>query len=387
MGARIKIVLTSDALAKYPEGGGHWSAYLQYVTALLSLGHDLFWIELLTTRGDDNIDNRLISTFLRRFSNLGMSGRCAIIMREKGNYRASLESRRLYGISDRKLREVMDSADLLWNFHCSMFEPLLSEFRGRKVLIDLDPGQLQVGTFREDIDSHDVFFSVGTKLRDADCLSPTLGYTWHPFLPPVDLDTWPFPPPAPTDSPLTSVTQWNWPEYFHWADQLLTDSKRDAYLRFIDLPSLCRARFKLAVNLEDTDGTGDRSSLTNAGWEVVHPHLVTPDPQRYRNFIAGSLGEFGCAKQIYSGLRTGWFSDRSAAYLASGRPVILEDTGFPDHLETGEGLLAFVDVPSAAAAVEDLLSRYSAHAKRARELADAHFSARRILSAMIDLCA
>jgi hypothetical protein len=126
--------------------------------------------------------------------------------------------------------------------------------------------------------------------------------------------------------------------------------------------------------------------LRDRGWELVNPHREVRNAAAYGKFIAGSLAELSCVKSIYTGLRTGWFSDRSAAYLAAGRPVIAEDTGFGDHIETGKGLLTFHDVGTAVAACETVLANPTFHSRAARELAEAHFSATRVLPRMIAAC-
>ncbi len=137
---RLQIILADGSLAGYPQGGGHWSVLLQYVLGLRDLGHDVVWLELLQSRGDPATDQRLIRRFFQRFRHYGIGDRCALLCFDKT---PSLESARAYGLSTQEIRELARSADLMWNFACGVRQPLLSQFR-YPVLVDLDPGHLQV---------------------------------------------------------------------------------------------------------------------------------------------------------------------------------------------------------------------------------------------------
>src|SRR5665811_148656 len=382
---RMNIVLGSGALAAYPQGGGHWSWYLQYPIGLRALGHDVFWLELLPKSRRSNIDDRRIGVFFARMRRLGFGERCAVLLHDRG--RPPLVSDEcIYGIGAVSLKEIIRNADMLWNFHCSIRAPLLHEFRWR-VLLDVDPGHLQISALSWDmgIDEHDVFFSVGSKINDRDCEIPKLRHNWQPFFPCVYIPFWRVDHPR-GQAAITSVTQWNWGDDLPFNGRTLSSSKRDAYLRFLDLPRRCSANFVLAANIDANDVTGDRELLTEHGWTLVHPHQCIRTVAQYQRFIRDSIAEFGCAKSVYTELRTGWLSDRSAAYLASGRPVLAEDTGFADHLPTGLGLLSFTTLDQAAGAVDELLRNYSRHQKAARELAESYFSTEHVLRKIVDSC-
>ena len=291
----------------------------------------------------------------------------------------------MYGVAVSAIKQTIRNADILWNFHSSIRPPLLHEFKC-KALLDLDPGHLQISALSWDVglDGHDMFFSVGSKINDNDCRIPRLGHQWHPFFPPVFLPAWDGSGSPGDRAAVTSISQWNWGDDLPFNGEILSSSKRKAHLRFLDLPRRCSANFVLAANIHPRDATGDRELLIRHGWALVHPHHCTRTMAHYRRFIRSSLAEFGCAKSVYTALRTGWFSDRSAAYLASGRPVVAEDTGFRDHLPTGAGLLTFGTLDEAAAAIEELTRNYSRHQLAAREIAEAYLSAERVLSKMID---
>jgi hypothetical protein len=383
--SKIKIVLATGFLCGYPQGGGIWACVFQYVNGLRALGHEVFLIDLLHRTRRPMLDHRRIIIFQERMKRYGLGDSWAVLHRDEDKVVDSLDDFTVYGASENRLRKVVREADLLWSFAGSLNARLLRSFK-RTALLDSDPGQLQVSALAWDmkLDRHDVLITVGTKINDPDCEIPKLGLAWRPFLPPIYLPGWEASPDPGPQAPITSVTQWNWAHEFRLGDRIFSDSKRDAYLRYISLPELCRYSFRLAANIDPQDQTGDVQLLESHGWGLVSPHRVARNPDSYADFIRSSRCEFGCAKPIYVDLKTGWFSDRSAAYLASGRPVIAENTGFSDHIETGTGLLTFSSLAEAAAAVEDVMARYSLHQRAARELAKAYFSSDSILPRMIE---
>jgi hypothetical protein len=383
----IRIVLAdAGSFAGYPQGGGHWSCFLQYLFGLDALGHDVFWLEVLDSCGNPERDQRLIDVFFKRFKKYGFKDRCALLLYDQHVAEPTLESARVYGMSKNRLREIIQNADLLWNFACGLRQPLLSLFR-RRVLIDVDPGHVQVSALTVDMGIHDhhAFLSVGTKLHDADCKVPTLGVKWHRFVPFVFLPIWDVAPDPGEDAPLTSVTQWTWEQL--WVDdRVLSVSKRDAYLGYLTLPQKTTRPFELAANIHRRDDTGDRDLLRSHGWRLVDPHRVAASPAHYQRYIKRSRGEFQCPKPIHKWLRTGWFSDRSSCYLATGRPVLAEDTGFSDHLPTGRGLLAFNNREEALAGVAEIDGNYDMHMRAARELAEEYLTSRKWLPSMLSAC-
>ena len=385
--SRIRIVLADGgSFARYPRGGGHWSCFLQYLFGLDALGHDVFWLEVLDSCGNRARDQRLIDVFFKRFERYGFKDRCALLLYDQHIAEPTLDNSSVYGMSKDRLREIARDADLLWNFACGLQQPLLSLFK-RRVLIDVDPGHLQVSAPTVDMGIHDhhAFLSVGTKLHDADCKVPTLGVKWHRFIPFVLLPMWDVAPDPGGDAPFTSVTQWTWEQL--WTDsRVLSVSKRDAYLAYLTLPQKTTRPFELAANIHPRDHTGDRDLLRSHGWKLVAPHRVASSPAHYQRYIKRSRGEFQCPKPIHKCLRTGWFSDRSACYLATGRPVLAEDTGFSDHLPTGRGLVAFNNLEEALAGVAEIDGNYQKHMRAARELAEEYLGSKKWLPIMLAAC-
>ena len=379
------IVLAGSSLASYPDGGGVWSWMLQYPLGLRALGHNVFWIELLESCGDPARDRELANDFLARVAAYGLAPHCAVLVFEDLDVQ-DISRAQVYGRPLQAILEVADGADLLWNMACSMRQPLLAKF-ARRVLIDVDPGHLQVSAtqFEMGVSDHDVHLSVGAKLSDPDCEAPRLGLRWRPFLPFVYLPMWEAAPDPGPEAPFSSITQWTWEE-LSYRGRVLSLSKREAYLRYVDLPARTGRAFELAAFIGDKDPSHDREALRNGGWRIVDPHKVASTPETYRGYLRASRAEISCPKPIFRELNTGWFSDRSVCYLALGRPVVAEDTGFGDAVPTGRGVVKFRDLVEAQAAVAEIDRDYSLHSRWARELACDLFNSDRQLKAMLAAC-
>ena len=345
------------------------------------------WLEILWSSNDREKDFYRTKTFLRRLSHYGFEGKVAVAILPR-SAEMDLANAAVFGVSEREATSWIREADILWSFCYSIESPLLSQFK-KRALIDLDPGHLQVSALSREmeIDQHEVLFTVGLKLADADTASPTLGLSWIPFKPLVYLPMWKFHRSAlRDDSPFSSVTQWTWGGELPWQGRLLSTSKRDAYLRYLDLPLRVKVPLELAVNLSPKDATGDSELLKENNWRLVDPNTVLRSPSLYRRYIQRCGAELSCPKPVFRELRTGWFSDRSAAFLASGRPVLAEDTGFSDHIPTGLGLATFTNIEEAVSGVEEIARNYTTHTNAARELAAEYFDALTTVRFMIDRC-
>jgi hypothetical protein len=377
-------IVLAGSLAEYLEGGGYWWHRLQYLLGLRALGHEVFWLDLLPSTGDRDEDHRLVEGLLERMRAVGLADRTIILLHPGSLPNHDSESFTLLNASERRFDAIVRDADVLWNLCGAAKQPLLSRFK-RRALIDLDPGVYQVSaaTWDMGLDDHEVFFTLGAKVGDDDCEIPDAGVTWRPITPFVFLPMWGEEPDPGPGAPFTSLTQWEWREMW-LGDRVLSRSKREAYLRYLDLPARTGVPFELAANIDPGDDTGDRELLASHGWNWVHPHVKAGTPADYRRYIAGSRAEFLCPKPIYADLRTGWFSDRSACYLATGRPVVCEDTGFSDRIPTGAGVLAFRDFDEAVAAVGDVHADYARHKAAARELAIELFDSRARLTEMVE---
>ena len=231
-------------------------------------------------------------------------------------------------------------------------------------------------------DRHTHFVTVGSRVGEADCPVPTLGREWIPTLPPVAFEHWPAATAAPSRDAWTSVGHWR--SYGSIEHQRVHYGQRAHSLRgLIDLPRRSAARFELALGIHP-DEADDLAALAANGWHLLDPGAVAGSPADYARFVRESRGELGVAKSGYVATRSGWFSDRSACYLASGRPVVAQDTGFDALLPVGSGLLAYADAAGAAAAIEAVESDRGAHERAARELAVEHLDSRRVLARLLE---
>ena len=379
---RARVIIANSTLIKYRVGGGHWMVRLQWMLGLRQLGHDALLLELAST-GCSNDDVAAFFAHLRRW---GLDD-AAVVVRCQDAATEDLRGAEYLGRGERETRQAIASADFLWN-DCGMLRgPMLELFR-RRVFIDLDPGHLQISALEWDlgVERHEAHLTVGTAVRDPGCGMPTLGVDWVPFLPPLHLNLWRSTDRPRLGAPVSSVTHWTWDE-LRLDGRRLSTSKREAYLRYLDLPGRLDVPLELAVHFHPEDRTGDPELLRLHGWRLVDPWADMADAEGYQRYIAGSLAELSCPKPVFRELRTGWFSDRSACYLASGRPVVAEDTGFSDHLPVGEGILTFTDVHEAAQRIQDVVERWDLHAAAARALAEEYFDGKRVLQQMIDASA
>jgi len=229
--------------------------------------------------------------------------------------------------------------------------------------------------------AHTRFATVGLLVGREGCAAPTLGLDWIPTLPPVVLTEWPVAEDGPRKS-FTTVANWrSYGTIEH--DGRLYGQKAHSFRELAALPRRTGARFEVALAIDPGD-SADEVALRANGWSLLDPGETVGTPDLYAEFIRGSLAEIGVAKSGYALGRSGWFSDRSACYLASGKPVLAQDTGFAGHVPVGEGLLSFASLDDAGAGVERIVADYRRHAAAARELAATHFAAESVLGVLLD---
>ena len=382
----MRIVLGNGSLINTPRGGGHWSWFLQYPLGLKDLGHEVLWLELMRTTGQPDADRRIVRDFFQRAAPYGLDHNCAVLIFDGSLDSQLFERAEVMGASRESVRRAIGDADLLLNFCCAIRQPMLSMFR-RRALLDFDPGHLQISalSWELNIADHDILMTIGARINEPDCEVPKLGRRWCTFEPCVYLPMWPMQTPAPAAAPFSTVTHWTW-ELLKWRGGTLSVSKRTAYLNYVGIPRRARRPFEIAAYIEPGDTTGDREQIEGNEWRLVHPLDVAGSVNDYMNFIRRSRAEFLCPKPIHVQLRTGWFSDRSIAYLASGRPVLAEETGFSEHIATGRGILAFRTMDEAVAGVAEIDAKYARHSRAAREIAEELFDSRKCLQALLEAC-
>jgi len=367
MTERLRILLAGMVAGDPRQGGATW-AVLQYFLGLRDLGHDVVLVEPVSER--QARDPAVVSYFE---SLAALEGRAALLS----------DSGATVGLPFERLLGFARGADLLLNVSGMLRDERLLAPIGTRAFLDLDPGFNQVWQLSgEDMgfDRHTHFVTVGQAVGAPGCAVPTCGRRWTATLPPVVLERWPALAARPAGD-FTSVGHWR--SYGSLEHGGIRYGQRAHSLReLLELPALVGERFTLALGIHP-DERGDLEALRRNGWSLVDPAAVAGSPERYAEFIGGSKAELGVAKSGYVASRSGWFSDRSACYLASGRPVVAQDTGFGGALPTGEGLLAFSTVEEAAAAVEEVARRPDRHSRVARELAEGLFDSRRVLPSLL----
>ncbi len=382
---RPKIVLLG-MMTKMPVAGVVWQN-LHYLLGFERLGCEAYYVEthartpsmLMTDADDDSsaLAAEFIAAIMRRF---GLNDRWA--------FRALHDDGSCFGMSENQLERLYGSADLIVNLHGGT-QPLPElTASGRLIYLETDPVQLQlelrhgVQETLDFLEPHSAFFTFAENWGQSDCGLPVQDrYRFVPTRQPVVMDLWPDRSAQPAD---VFTTIGNWRQ--DWRDvtfegQRYTWSKHYEFLKYLDLPQRTGAAFELALSsCEDSE----RQMLRERGWQVRDGLEISRGIDRYRDYVGASRGEFTVAKDQNVRLRTGWFSDRTATYLASGRPAVTQDTGFGVALPTGEGLFAFDSLDSAAAAVEAIDSEYARHARAARALAREHFGHEAVLRPLLE---
>jgi hypothetical protein len=361
---RLRILISGMVAGDPGQGGATW-AVLQYVRGLERLGHKVVLVEPVEEFTHDVV---------RYFRGLGLD-QAALLVRG---------SDRTEGLSYEELVRFAGDADLLVNVSGMLRDPELIEPIGARVYLDLDPAFNQLWHAVEGIDvgfaGHTHFVTVGQAIAGAVSPVPTCGLKWIGTLPPVVLSAWPRAHELEHDA-LTTVGNWRGYGSIEY-DGVLYGQKVHSLRRLVELPARTSERFLLALAIH-ADEARDLRELDTHGWQLVDPTTVAGNPEAYARFVRGSKGEFGLAKSGYVVSRCGWFSDRSACYLASGRPVIAQDTGFGEFLPTATGLFAFEDVEGALDAIDQVNADYPRHAAGARALAEEHLDSDKVLGALL----
>lgn len=379
-------IVVAGYLVRNPMGGYAWQA-AHYLLGLLALGHDAWlyedtghyamaWDPTTNAFGPEyGYGLRQAADFMRR---LGLGDRWVFVDCDRGEE---------HGPGAGQATTLLRDADLLINVAGVNRIPL--ERRGGRpaAYVDIDPGVTQIraadgdALLRAILDEHAWHFTVGENIGTPRSPLPTGGYRWQPTRAPIALDLWAINQPPP-GAHYTTVGTWNTTDRdLTYQGQVYSWRKRLEWLRFLDLPARTGQRFEIAMDVDSVPG--DRAALEAAGWAVRDPRSVSADPWSYRTFLQSSRGEFTVAKDLNVRLKTGWFSDRAACYLAAGRPAIEQNTAFGDVLPLGPGLHAFDTMDEAIAAIAEVERDYPAAAAHARHVAHEYLAAPRVLRALL----
>jgi hypothetical protein len=379
-------LIVVGTLASNPYAGMAWM-HMQIAAGLRRLGHDAYYFESTSTWPYDPArktavnDSEYAIPYLKRIAEeFQLGGRWA--------YRRSYSDKQWFGLAQNKAEDLLARADAVLNVTGATRFAEEGLKVGRLVYLGTDPGVHEIGLAKGDedvrsiIDEHDDVVTYGENIGRANCAIPPLPRLRATTRQPVLLDLWQDGPP--TKREFTTVGNWKQAgrdidfkgETYYW-------SKHHEFLKFIDLPKRVEQPVELATGVENL--SRDESALLESnGWRIVDAHPITLDPWPYRDYVRASRGEFTVAKDLNVRLQSGWFSERSACYLAAGRPVITQDTGFGSVLPTGEGLFAFNTMEEILAAFEAVNSDYAKHSRAARAIAEEYFRAETVLAKLLE---
>lgn len=375
-------LLISGALARVPRNGGLAWFHLQLLLGLRRLGFEVLFLdriepELCVDAGGravtpgDSVNLRWLQSTMARF---GLGDAWSLDAGDAGTF----------GMPQERVLRAAAEAPLLVNvMGYARDEAVLGAVR-RRVFLDIDPGFPQMwrelGLY-DAFAGHDAFVTVGMNVGKPDCLIPTCGLDWVTMPQPVVLEHWPVANPSAADdaAPFTSVGAWRGPNGPVEFGGRTYGLRAHEFRRFIELPGECPTeRFEMAFDIHPGDAK-DREALVRNGWNLVDPKAVAPTPEGFRNYLGRSRAEFMVPKQMYVAANSGLLSDRSAYYLASGRPVLARDTGIGGLYPVGEGLLTFASLDEAADGVGRIRADYRRHAAAARAVAEEYFDSDRVL--------
>ena len=383
-----KRIVVMGFMAGCPIAGVIWQ-HVHYIVGLQRLGHEVYYIEDSARLPYDpqkfeiTNDYSYALSFLDKLSRqFGFEGRWGFCARY-------LPGEPCHGLTIERVRELYREADAIFNI-CGTQEMNADLLQSERILyIESDPGVEQIRVDKgepkpiEYLSQHHKLFTFGESIGTAECPIPTHQFQWLPTRQPVVTDFWKADAPPPSGALFTSVANWNTSELkdIEWRGERYLWSKTLEFLKFDDAPSRCGETLELATTPRDP---ATRERLAAQGWRLTSPDEMSVDWDLYRRYLQESKGEFTVAKDQYVRLNTGWFSDRSACYLAAGRPVITQETGFTRFYGGGKGLFAFRAMEEIAEAVREINADYAAHCRAAYEIAAEHFEATKVVASILD---
>jgi hypothetical protein len=378
-------IVVAGALAnKYRHGGEAW-VRLNWILGFKQLGCKVYFLEEIkqATCQDaagascafaDSVNLAYFKEITRQF---GLAENASLIY-EGGQ--------QIHGLTRGELEELAASADLLVNISGHLtWEPIFRRFR-RKAFIDIDPGFTQIwhaeGISGARLAGHDGYFTIGENIGTPACSIPTCGISWKRVRPPVFLPEWPR-AGVRVDGGFNTIASWRGPYGPVQYQGKTFGLKVHEFRKLFGLPERSRQLFEIALNIHPADSQ-DLQALLRHGWRITDPHQAAGDPVRFRRYVQGSGAEFSPAQGIYVDTESGWFSDRTVCYLASGKPALVQDTGFGRNYLVGEGLLAFRTLEEAVAGAEAIVRDYEKHCRAARKLAETFFDSDKVLSRFLE---
>jgi len=379
-----KIVLLG-MMTKIPVAGAVWGT-MQYLIGFQRLGYDVYYVEahgrtpsmLMQHETDDSsaLAAAYIEKVMRRFD---LGGQWA--------FHALHDDGRCYGMTEGQLKELYRSAALIINYHGATVPLPEHSATGRLIYLETDPVELEIELYDNDpkaiafLEPHVAFFTWGLNYGRPDCKVPLPErFPFRPMPPAVVMDMWEPYRDGPGER-FTTIGNWHQSGQVRYQGEIYTWSKHHEFLKYLDLPRRTRQPFELALSGYEE---ADRTLLEKNGWKIRPALEVSQDLEPYRRYITHSRGEFTVAKDQNVRLRSGWFSERSAQYLAAGRPVITQETGFSNVLPTGQGLFGFSTMEEILSAVESINADYERHSRKAAEVARQWFGYEVVLKQLLE---
>ena len=380
----MTIFLGCGFAAKYREGGGNFSVPLQWMLGLRRLKLDAVWLELLPGTGDERADRANVANFQRILRAHGLAGRYCLLLQKSGGDVHDLAGMECFGLSRRALRDRMAGPNVLLNLSYSIHPPFLLDFE-RRLFCDLDPSEIFYWMTKLEMGQsyHHEFWTIGLNVNGPNCRLPASPLVWKTFYPLADTRLMRV-QARPPGARFTTIGQWYWSGAVEVDGDYPDLSKRVAFEKYLDLPDrVPAAQFELAMNIKANDPEASR--LRKRGWKLVDPHHVARSPRVYRRYLAGALAEFTAIKGVDVAWKTGWISDRAAAFLALGRPVITEETGATSYLPRESGMFFVESAEEAAAAALEVIGNWKRFSRSARACAVEVFDSARNLSRILNL--
>ena len=379
----MRIVVTG-LLGQYAFGGVTWD-YIQYLLGFRSLGHDVWYLEDSGAWPYDPVGQTVTEDCTYNVNYLGTM-MASFGFDDRWIYRNGADGK-FYGAGEAAARDLIKNGDLLVNVSSAGWLRDYDFGVKHQMFIDGDPMFCQVGLlspknadYAARVKAHDSHFTFGLNVGARDCLAPDVGIAWKHTVQPIALDWW----PLQTDEGLDRFTTvMNWASYAPVEWQGRTYGQKDLeFERFKLLPKHTPQRLEMAMG----QGVGSKrptEELRALGWIILEAGEVLPDHRSYHEFLRTSKAEWSVAKHGYVAARTGWFSCRTACYLALGRPAVVQETGWSDYIPAGDGLLAFTTLDEAADAIADINDHYAEHQAAARALAKQYFEAKKVCADLL----
>jgi hypothetical protein len=372
-------------LASNPYAGMAWM-HMQIAVGLRRLGHDAYYFETTSAWPYDPVRQTAVHDSEYAVPYLAGVAK-SFGLEERWAYRRSYSDKAWFGLTRAQAEDILAHADAVLNVSGATRLREEGLKVGRLVYLGTDPVRHELLYAQGDpeivgiVDEHDDVVTYGENIGTGNCAIPPLPRLRGRTRQPVLIDLWHSGPPARA----AFTTVGNWRQSGHdteYQGQTYYWSKHHEFLKFIDLPRRLHRGFELAMGLRDL-APEERQLLESNGWRLADAHVFTTDPWTYRDYVRASAGEFTVAKDQNVRLQSGWFSERSACYLAAGRPVVTQDTGFAATLPTGRGLFAFNTLDEAVAAFAEVDADYDLHARAALEIAQEYFDAQRVLAKLL----